>query len=386
MHKKIILKTKEPCSMQQIRVGVLMGGKSIEREVSFNSGRTVCDHLDAHRYDIVPLFQDSHGKLFILPWRFLHRGKISDFEHRLNTEAEQITWDSLKERVDFIYNAMNGRYGEDGSLQGLLEILGIPYLGSKVYASALGMDKFLQKDFLRMHNITVPRDVRIKQSDIALSHDLTQHCVELLGNADISFPCIIKPRHEGSSLGVTVVKRKEELAEAIKKAAHIDPHKTQDVLIEELIEGMEFTCILYTDQNGQAVAMPPTEIIKDQGADVFDYTQKYMPGRATKFTPARCDAHATNLIQQTCVQVMHALDMQTLVRIDGFLTRNANVVIIDPNSLCGMAPSSFVFCQAAQIGMNHANLINHVIESELRQYKTCTVFSSLQQKEYTWTH
>ena len=134
--------------MSKLRVGVIMGGRGNEREVSFNSGRTVCDHLDSFRYTIVPLFQRSNGQLYILPWRFLHRGKTTDFEHRLATEAQAVTWDSLKELIDFMYIAMHGRFGEDGTVQGFLEVLRIPYLGSKVMASALGMNKVFQKQIL----------------------------------------------------------------------------------------------------------------------------------------------------------------------------------------------------------------------------------------------
>jgi D-alanine-D-alanine ligase len=106
--------------MQKLRVGVLMGGKGIEREVSFNSGRTICDHLDTARYQITPLFQTKNNQLYILPWHFLHRGKTNDFEHRLQHEAQHIIWDELKNSVDFIYIAMHGRYAEDGTLQGFL--------------------------------------------------------------------------------------------------------------------------------------------------------------------------------------------------------------------------------------------------------------------------
>ena len=142
--------------MTKLRVGVLMGGKSIEKEVSFNSGRTICDHLDTMRYEIIPLFQTATNELYILPWHFLHRGKITDFFHRLSTQAEKIKWDDLKERVDFIYIATHGRYAEDGTLQGFLEVLGIPYFGSKVFGSALGMDKIMQKEFLQMQGIACP--------------------------------------------------------------------------------------------------------------------------------------------------------------------------------------------------------------------------------------
>ena len=108
--------------MNKLRVGVLMGGKSIEREVSFNSGRTVCDHLDTQRYEIIPIFQKKSGDLFILPWHFLYRGKTNDFEHRLDSEAKKIIWDDLKALVDFMYLAVHGRFAEDGTVQGFLEI------------------------------------------------------------------------------------------------------------------------------------------------------------------------------------------------------------------------------------------------------------------------
>lgn len=370
--------------MQKLRVGVLMGGKSIEREVSFNSGRTVCDHLDSNRYEIIPLFQNAAGTLFLLPWRFLHRGKISDFENRLATEAECIAWDSLKNYVDFIYNAMNGRYGEDGSLQGFLEILGIPYLGSKVYASALGMDKFLQKDFLRTAGIKTPNDIRLYQHDIVSLEKNNALLLEQLDNANIQFPCVVKPRNEGSSLGISIVKNPEDLLPAIKKAATIDPFNFQDVLIEEKIEGMEFTCIVCIDKDGSPLAMPPTEIVKDQGTDLFDYSQKYMPGRSTKFTPARCTPENSESIKKTCIDVMNILDMETIVRIDGFLTAQNTIVIIDPNTLCGMAPSSFVFCQAAQVGMNHTLLINHLIESELKNYEPHHIMRDQSKGTFSW--
>jgi D-alanine-D-alanine ligase len=127
----------------RLRIGVLCGGMSIEREVSFNSGRTICDHLDTQRFTPVCLFQTITGTLYILPDRFVHRGKISDFEHRLAQEAELISWNHLKTRIDFLFIAQHGRYAEDGALQGLLELLRIPYFGSRVRASAWGMDKHL---------------------------------------------------------------------------------------------------------------------------------------------------------------------------------------------------------------------------------------------------
>ena len=352
--------------MNILRVGVLMGGRGSEREVSLNSGRTICDHLDTARYKVIPLFQRYDGTLFLLPWRFLHRGKTSDFEHRLENEAEKISWDSLKELVDFIYTAMHGRFAEDGTLQGLLEVLGIPYLGSKVYASALGMDKIMQKKVLRSGDIPTPQDVVIESHEIvhyvANPHALQSKC-EFLG-----LPLVVKPYKEGSSIGISVVRTYDELLQAIIKAASVGS-SSQAVLIEEYIHGMEFSCIVIKDnQTGQWLALTPTEIVSDPSVSFFDYEQKYMPGKSTKFTPARCNQESLATIKKIAIQVTEILEFQTISRIDGFLKKDGTIIITDPNSLAGMAPSSFVFRQAAEINMSHTDFINHLIETELAFY------------------
>jgi D-alanine--D-alanine ligase len=353
----------------KLRIGVLMGGLSIEREVSLSSGRTVCDHLDPELYHVIPVFQSLENRLFILPWRFLHRGKISDFEERLTPEAEEITWDSLKNKIDFMFLAQHGRYGEDGTVQGFLEVLGIPYLGSKILGSALGMDKILQKKFLTAHAVAVPRDIVVHPKDFLLFEDDPQHLFSSLKAHNISFPLIIKPAKEGSSLGIAVVHQEHDLLPALKKASTITPGLMQSVLIEERIEGMEFTCVIVVDPVTQEpFFFPITEILYEPGFYLHGYEQKYMPGRSIKFTPARCNEEATTSIYKTCLQVMEALNFSTLGRIDGFLKQDGTVVIIDPNSLSGLSPSGFLFTQAAQRGMSHTDVINYLIKNELKGY------------------
>lgn len=349
--------------MKRLRVGVFMGGLSIEREVSFNSGRTICDHLDTSLYDVVPLFQTKENKLYILPWHFLHRGKISDFEHRLQKEAQNIVWDDLKTLVDFVYIAVHGRYAEDGTIQGFLEVLGIPYLGAKVLGSALGIDKIQQKKWLRAHGIAVAKDVHILPHEFEKNEDKV---LNQLKNAGLSLPVIVKPNREGSSLGVSVVFKKEDLLPAIEHAMTIHTETLQPVLIEEKIEGMEYSCITLFDKNDEPLAMPPTELVPETGTHFHDYTQKYMPGRAQKFTPARVSEEVLKKIQETCLKATRILEFKTISRIDGFIKKDGTVVVIDPNSLSGMAPSSFLFNQAAEINMTHTDLINHLIEVELR--------------------
>ena len=346
-----------------------MGGKSIEREVSFNSGRTVCDHLDTARYQVIPIFQSHDGSLYILPWYFLHRGKITDFVHRLETQAKLITWDDLKNTIDFAYIAMHGKFAEDGTLQGFLEVLGIAYLGAKTFSSALSMDKIRQKTFLRNAGVAVPKDITLSAS---MAYNCTNHIKKItqqLAENNISFPCIVKPFQEGSSLGVAIVHNQKDLVTAIKNACSIDPTRTQDVLIEEKIEGMEFSCITLVDHKTKKfIPLPPTEIVHEAGTHIFDYEQKYMPGRAFKFTPPRCDQKTINAIHKACIQTTQALEMVTMSRVDGFAQQDGTIVIVDPNTLSGMAPNSFVFREAAEIGMGHTQLINHLIETELEQY------------------
>ena len=361
----------------KLRIGVLMGGLSIEREVSFSSGRTVCDHLDPELYEVIPVFQTSENRLFILPWRFLHRGKISDFEERLASEAEEIKWDTLKTRIDFIFLAQHGRYAEDGAVQGFLEVLGIPYLGSKILGSALGMDKVLQKEFLKGQGIAVPRDIVIYTHELAAyEHDQEKLFAHVEKN-NLSFPLVIKPAQEGSSLGISVVFKEHDLLAALQKASTITPGLTQSVLVEERIEGMEFTCVIVVDTITKSpFFFPITEILYEPGFYLHGYEQKYMPGRSMKFTPARCNQDATNAIYETCLKVMEALNFSTLGRIDGFLKTDGSVVIIDPNTLSGLAPSGFFFTQAAQIGMSHTDVINYLIKNELKGYGMNQDFSN----------
>ncbi|MCB9493285.1 MAG: ATP-grasp domain-containing protein [Epsilonproteobacteria bacterium] len=352
---------------QKFRVGVLMGGKSIEREVSFNSGRTICDHLDTQRYEIIPIFQTVEGTLYLLPWHFLHRGKICDFAHRLEDEATKITWDSLADLIDFAYLAMHGRFAEDGTLQGMLEVLGIPYLGAKVRGSAVGIEKGLQKNFLHINGIKTPHSVELSVHE---AETITpDKLIQRLADNNLSLPCVVKPVHEGSSLGVTVVHREQQLLPALTHACAIDPTKKQNVIIEEYISGKEFVCIvLQKKDSNDWFALPITHVIAETNTHLFDYDQKYMPGRATKITPAPFSPAEHENITKTCIRVAQSLEYHTTARIDGFLTNNGDVVIIDPNILTGMAPSSFIFNQAAEHGMSHTDLINYFIERELCYY------------------
>lgn len=369
--------------MNKLRVGVLMGGRSVEREVSFNSGRTVCDHLDTTRYDIVPIFQHHSGTLYIIPWRFLHRGKTADFVNRLAQEGTVISWDNLSTHVDFVYLALHGRYAEDGTIQAMLELLNIPYLGTKRLGSALCMDKIMLKKFLKIANVDTARSIAITPDQVDNYREHAQQIQQQLLDNKISFPCVVKPYKEGSSLGITIVFKEKELAQALHNACYIQPGIKQTVMIEEKIEGMEFSCIILTDyKTGNPILLPPTEIVPEDNAHFYDYEQKYMPGRALEFTPARTSDENIQKIQQACLATMKALSIKNFGRIDGFLTKDNRVVILDPNTITGMGPATFLFREAAEYGMSHTTLINHLIETELYQNKRFASFvKELQKKD-----
>lgn len=355
----------EKLYMGKKRIAVLMGGMSIEKEVSFNSGRTICDHLDPALYQAVPLFQTTNNLLYLLPWHFLHRGKISDFEHRLEKEAPEIQWDDLKDLCDFVYIATHGRYAEDGTVQGMLEVLNIPYLGAKVLGSALGMDKTKQKEMLCLAGIPVAQGITLQPYEIKKYKNKQEDLFNYLDKNNLSLPLVVKPNSEGSSLGVSVVKTKDQLFPALEHAYTISPEAEQAVLVEEKLEGMEYSYITLWDKDGNPMPVPPTEIVYEQGTEFHDYTQKYMPGKSQKFTPARLPESLQKKIQETCFKAANILELNTVARFDGFVKKDGTVVLVDPNSLSGMAPSSFIFNQAAEIGMSHTDLINHIIAVDL---------------------
>lgn len=350
-----------------LKVGVLLGGKSIEREVSLNSGRTICDHLDTQYFTAIPIFQTAQGDLYLLPWSFLYRGKIADFEHRLPTEAKKIVWDDLPALVDFVYIATHGKFAEDGRLQATLELFGIPYLGTKVFGGSLAMNKKLHNDFLQ-GRVDVPKGFSLSPSQVrAYDADFVRDQFAQIG---LTFPVIVKPENEGSSFGVFVVHCETKLQQATEEACFISGSAGQGVLIEEKIMGMEFSCIIITDyKTGELLPLPPTEVMLPQGAEIFDYQQKYMPGAALERTPAGCGDANIKKIQDTCVRAMKALQFSNMARLDGFLTTDGRVVIIDSNPLSGMAPATFLFRQAGEIGMGHTELINCLIKAELKNYK-----------------
>jgi D-alanine-D-alanine ligase len=328
---------------------------SSEREVSLNSGRNVFDNLDREAYDPRAIFMDGEGRFWAIPWQLISQNTTKDITERLEREARRISYEDLKEEIDFAFISLHGKFGEDGCLQGLLELLGIPYTGPGVLASALGMDKHIQQRILQAAGIAVPESALIREEAWRIDRE------EVMKTILTRFrpPLFTKPQREGSSIGVTLVRDEESLAVGIEKALLWD----RAVLVEEYLEGTEFSSIIL-EEDGEPWALDLTEIIPQ--SEYFTYDDKYMPGRCRKFTPPKNIApEMAETIKQEAVRAFKALGFRSYGRIDGFYLKDGRILITDPNSASGMAPSSFFFEQAACAGMLPATIISRLIDNAL---------------------
>jgi len=341
--------------MNKLRVGIIFGGMSSEREVSLNSGRNVYDNLDPECYEGIPLFMDSDGGLWKIPWQLVSQNTTVDIAERLASEARRMPYESLKDNIDFAFISLHGKYGDDGCIQGLLELLGIPYTGPGVLASALGMDKHIQQKILAAAGVDVPKSMVVCEDEWLRAPDQVR--VRLREN--FSLPFFVKPVREGSSVGVGKIQDMADLDGVMKEALRWD----RAVLIEEFLEGIEFSCIVL-ERDGEIAPLDLTEIYPQSA--FYTYDDKYMPGRCRKFTPPKNIPRETaEIIKAEAKRAFEVLGFRSYGRIDGFYLNDGRIFITDPNSSSGMAPSSFFFEQAASAGMLPSMMISTLIQNAL---------------------
>lgn len=318
---------------KKLKVGVIFGGKSAEREVSLATGRYVYQLLDPLLFQGFPLFMDSKGSIWLLPDKLVLLNKTSDIVLRL-AEAKRVKIEELKKIVDFVFIALLGKYGEDGCIQGVLELLKIPYTGSGVLASALAMDKKVQKRLFRFVGLETAEAVIVRKEELENPRKIYQRVEKKL-----TYPLVVKPTREGSSIGVSVVKKKEKLLPALREAFKFD----REALVEKYIRGLEFTCVVLGNWRPQALL--PTEICLR--GEFFTYEDKYMPGRTQIITPARLSQEKISLVRRTAEKVYRLLLCRGYGRVDGWVTEE-KIIVGEPHTGTIMIPSSFVFQQAAQ--------------------------------------
>lgn len=322
--------------MEKSTVAVMFGGPSSEKEVSLATGRYVYSIIDRNRYDVIPIYMSSEsGKLYIIPDKLVIQNKTEDIEKRLS-EAEYVKLEDLKSKCDVVFIALLGKYGEDGVIQGVLELLHIPYTGSGILPSAIAMHKRVTKNLLRAMNITVAKDVVVTYENWQINS--AQIVSEI--QSSIGFPVVVKPTREGSSVGVSFANDTDTLNKGINSAFEWD----KEILVEEYIKGQEFMCIVIG--NKDPVAMIPTEA--EFTGEIFTYDGKYMPGRARYHTPPRnCPQQKIQEIRDIAVRAYEAIGVKGFGRVDGFIA-NDKIVIGEVHTGTIMVPSSYVFQQASR--------------------------------------
>lgn len=299
------------------KVGVLLGGRSAERDISILSGNGVVAALKSKGVD-------AHG---------------------FDTGERSIA-DLVAEKFDRVFIALHGRYGEDGSLQGVLEQLNIPYTGSGVMASAIAMDKIFTKRIWQTHGLSSPNyAVLTPQSELRLVPD------------ELGLPLIIKPPHEGSTIGITKVRGYSDMTEAYKLAAQFD----EVVLAEEFIEGRELT-VAVLGRGENAYALPITEIVAPDGN--YDYQNKYFTDDTKYLCPAPLDAELTAEIQKMAVEAYRAIDCEGWARIDVLLRKSDNkAFLIEINTSPGMTGHSLVPMAARAVGLSYEDLCLEILKT-----------------------
>ncbi|MDD5167565.1 MAG: D-alanine--D-alanine ligase [Syntrophales bacterium] len=339
---------------KKLTVGVIMGGLSSEKEVSLESGRNIFSKMDRKNYDPIPIFMDSRASLWEIPLKLLMRNSTRDIEDDLAVEAKEVSYESLKDRVDLVFLGLHGKYGEDGCMQGLLELLKIPYTGSGVLSSALGMDKHASRKVLSMNGIDVPKTVAVGyRSWQTEEHQKILSRIE----EEITFPCVIKPTREGCSTAVKKVISATGIPAALEEAFKWDPV----ALAEEFMDGTEITCgVLGSDQ---PIALTPSETIPTD--DILSLEDKFLYGKGENKTPARVPDDVLQKIKDVAVAAFTALDLKGYARIDMFLRKDGRIAVLEPNTLPGMTPSTVLFHQAAAAGITQTGLISRIIEEAL---------------------
>jgi len=304
--------------MQSQKIGVLLGGLSSEREVSLATGEAVVAALRARGRNAVPIYVDRDVDVAV-----------------------------RQEQIEVAFIALHGRWGEDGCIQGLLEMLGVPYTGSDVLASALAMHKAKAKELFRLHNLPTPAYYTLTapgagpasaDDDLATIH------------GDFGFPCVVKPAREGSSVGVSICRSQAELGPAIERARCFD----DEILVERYIAGKEVSVAILEDRALGAVEIAPRD-------GFYDYAHKYTRGATDYFIPPRVSPERYRGILTHALRAHLALGCRGATRVDLMLSDSGNEFVLEVNTLPGFTPTSLVPKIADAAGISFGELCEMIL-------------------------
>lgn len=348
--------------MKRLKVGIIFGGSSSEKEVSLEGGRNVYQKMDGEKYDKIPIFIDKSHRFWQIPETLITQNTASDLEKLCQKQAKRIAYEGLGKVVDFAFVVGHGKYLEDGCLQGLLELQKIPYNGPGVLGAALGMNKYVSRRIWQSMGIDVPKSIPILKDDWQKDKEK----IATLIKTQLGFPCIIKPSREGCSTAIHKIEDNRDLARAIGDAFIWDDL----ILAEEFLEGTEITISVIG--NEKLEALPITETPHRIGLHYLTLEDKFLPGGAEMITPARLTWEMSQAAQKIAVKACSALGLIGYPRVDMFVTEDKRIVVLEVNTLPGITPSTMVFHQAAELGLTPAQFIDRIISlgREAHQGKT----------------
>lgn len=302
--------------MEAVRVGVVMGGTSSEREISLRSGEAVARALEEAGHEVV-------------------RIDLGSGVDALDTLAAS--------EMDVAFLALHGKQGEDGCIQGVLEMLGIPYTGSGVLTSALAMDKLKSKELFRLHNVPTPPYYTVGRREIEALQEL---------HGSFGFPVVVKPRREGSSIGVAKATNFGELSAAVETALLYD----DSVLVERFIQGREIAVAILDGRVLGAIEIQPD-------GELYDFRAKYDSDKTEYFLPARVPATRLRGILNLAQRTADALDLRGAARVDLLVTEGMNEYVLEVNTLPGMTETSLLPKIAAAAGYDFTALCEAILET-----------------------
>ncbi len=356
---------------KRLRVGVIFGGKSAEHEVSLNSAQNVMRALDKDKYEIVPIGISPEGQWLLRgdPLQALTGGQTSllkllgsgyQIVDDLSTGREVILGShaaSLPD-VDVIFPVLHGPFGEDGTVQGLLELADIPYVGAGVMSSAVGMDKAVMKDLFRSHELPTPRFLAIKRHEWEHAPDQVAEAVA----REIGSPCFVKPANMGSSVGVNKAHHAAELAHAMTDAARYD----RKILVEYAVPGArEIECSVLG--NDDPIASVPGEIVP--GHEFYDYEAKYIDESSQLLIPAPLDPALTQRVRDLSIKAFLAFDCAGMARVDFLLSRETGELYVsEVNTIPGFTRISMYPKLWEASGVSYRELIDRLIQLALERH------------------
>jgi D-alanine-D-alanine ligase len=355
------------------RVGLIFGGRSGEHEVSLMSAQGVMSAIDKEKYEVVPIGITKEGRWLASgdPMKALSSGVPAESEPAaLLAEPTQRGLMRLEEReqerammavqvtqLDVIFPILHGPYGEDGTVQGLLELAGIAYVGAGVTASAVGMDKALFKDIMRARGLPVAPYLVIKRKTWEAEPEATTARIE----AEIGYDCFVKPANLGSSVGITKAHSRSELWEALDDAACYD----RKLIAEVAVDAREIEVSVLG--NDEPIASVPGEIVPCN--EFYDYAAKYLDGESELLIPAPIPAETADLVRSLAVQAYKAIDCAGMARADFLLDRNTGQLYVNElNTIPGFTPISMYPKLWEASGISYSELIDRLIELALERH------------------